>query len=341
MSHPTIAVVSNSTGKDSGITAELAIETHGPENVVLALADTGNEHDAVYEHWEYQKQRYAGSKHVVLKADFTDRIAKKREYVQNVWPTKGVPDPIIANALSVLHPTGVPFLDLCLWKGRFPSRMAQFCTQELKRRPLDNYMLDLMAQGFEVESWRGIRRDESENRRHAKAIEIAAEGWTVVHPIVDMTADQVIAAHHRRGLKLNPLYMMGMGRVGCMPCINVGKDELLEISKRFPKHVDKVREWERLVSMASKRGWTTFFTDSALESNTPREGWEHTTRAKPDDNGEIYYVDVWIEPDHEIHERCRVDKRIEWATTARGGKQIDFIRLEPAQQCSSVYGLCE
>jgi hypothetical protein len=34
-------------------------------------------------------------------------------------------------ALAVLHPTGNPFLDLCLWKGRFPSRKAQFCTEEL------------------------------------------------------------------------------------------------------------------------------------------------------------------------------------------------------------------
>jgi 3'-phosphoadenosine 5'-phosphosulfate sulfotransferase (PAPS reductase)/FAD synthetase len=54
-------------------------------------------------------------------------------------------------------------------------------------------------------------------------------------------------------VKLNPLYFLGMSRVGCMPCINCRKDELLEISKRFPKYIDIKREWESLVSMASKR----------------------------------------------------------------------------------------
>ncbi len=46
-------------------------------------------------------------------------------------------------ALAVLHPTGNPFLDLCLWKGRMPSRKAQFCTEQLKRDPMVAYQLEL------------------------------------------------------------------------------------------------------------------------------------------------------------------------------------------------------
>lgn len=331
-----VAVVSDSTGKDSGITVEIAIETHGRENVRIAFADTGNEHELVYEHLEYQRERYGEI--VTLKADFTQRILNKRVYAQEKWPSKGVPAEIVERALRVLQPTGVPFIDLCLWKGRFPSRKAQFCTQELKRIPLDNYMLGLMGAGFDVESWRGIRRDESENRRNAKARELAAEGWTVVHPIVDWTAEQVIAEHHRRGLKLNPLYRLGMTRVGCMPCINVQKDELLEISKRFPEHIDKIREWERLVTLASKRGWTTFFTDSAQVSRVAIPGWKYERRTD-EETGEEF--DAWIEPDESIYSRCNVDARVRWAQTARGGRQADFIRLEEPEACASVYGLCE
>lgn len=335
MKPATVAVVSDSTGKDSGITVELAIEAMGREKVCIVFADTGNEHELVYEHLEYQRQRYGEI--VTLRADFANDIARKREYARAVWPTKGVPTEIIERALSVLHPTGVPFLDLCLWKGRFPSRKAQFCTQELKRAPLDAYMLELLRQGFEVESWRGIRRDESHKRRDAKAREQAAEGWTVVHPVVDWTADQVIAEHQRRGVKLNPLYSLGMKRVGCMPCINCGKDELLEISKRFPQHIDKIREWERLVSLASKRGWTTFFTDGALESKVPVPGWKFELRADADG----IEFEIWIEPDEEVHARCNIDQRVRWAQTSRGGRQSDFIRLEAPQSCASVYGLCE
>ena len=32
-------------------------------------------------------------------------------------------------------------LDLCIWKGRFPSRKAQFCTSELKTMPLVEYLV--------------------------------------------------------------------------------------------------------------------------------------------------------------------------------------------------------
>lgn len=230
------------------------------------------------------------------------------------WREEGVPEAIVERALSVLHPTGNPFLDLCTWKGRFPSRKALFCTQELKRRPLDNLMLDLIGSGHEVSSWRGIRRDESQNRANALEHDVAAEGWKIEHPIVHWTAQQTIDFVLSRGLKLNPLYSLGMGRVGCMPCINCNKDELLEISKRFPAHIDRIREWESIVSMAAKRGLTTFFTDR-------KEGEES---------------------DSEIFARLNVDARVRWAQTSHGGRRADWIReMEPAAACSSLYGLCE
>jgi hypothetical protein len=34
-----------------------------------------------------------------------------------------------------------------------------------------------------------------------------------------------------------------------MPCINTRKDELLEISKRFPEEIKRVAEWERIVAL--------------------------------------------------------------------------------------------
>lgn len=306
------AAVSVSGGKDSTITAELALEQHGSKSTHLLFADTGNEHEQTIEYiYGYLASRYG--RIVTLKANFDERIAKKRIYIAEKWAGKGVPQEAIDRALSVIHPTGVPFLDLCLWKGRFPSRMAQFCTQELKRRVLDNYLLDRLSEGFECESWRGIRKDESQNRRNSVAREQAPEGWTVVHPIVDWTATQVIEEHHKRGIKLNPLYSQGMKRVGCMPCINCGKDELLEISKRFPHHIDRIREWEALMCEAAKRGWTTFFCDGQEDGET----------------------------DVDVYNRLNIDARIRWAETARGGRQSDFIRLSEPEQCSSVYGLCE
>ena len=308
----TIAVVSMSGGKDSLATAICAKERVGDDRCRYVFADTGNEHELTLEYLYGYLARVLGPI-VTLRADFSAEIARKRVYVAEKWPEKGVPDVVIQRALAVLHPTGVPFLDLCLWKGRFPSRKAQFCTQELKRRPLDAYMLERLAEGYEVESWRGIRRDESQNRRHTLEVERAAEGWLIVHPVVGMTAQEVIEFVLSRGIMLNPLYTRGMRRVGCMPCINCGKDELLEIAKRFPVHIDRIREWEQLLCLAAKRGWTTFFTDAAGDD----------------------------ESDEDIFLRLNIDARVRWAETARGGRQLDFVRTEPAAACSSVYGLCE
>lgn len=324
-----IAVVSVSGGKDSTATALCALDKLGRDNCRFVFADTGNEHEQTLE-YVYQYMPTVFGQIDTVRADFAERIANKRLYVTDAWPKKGVPDEIIQQALSVLLPTGNPFLDLCIWKGRFPSRKAQFCTQELKRYPLDAYQLALIEHGHEVESWRGIRRDESQNRKDAKDRELVAEGWTIVHPIAAWTAQETVDFVIGRGVELNPLYTQGMTRVGCMPCINCNKDELLGISKRFPEHVARIREWERLVCLASKRGWTTFFTDGAIQSSVALPGWKYDSHEKK-----------WIEPDSNIYERMRVDSRIRWAETARGGRQSDFIRVEPANQCSSAYGLCE
>jgi len=332
-----LAIVSVSGGKDSTATALLAMDRLGRENCRLVFADTGNEHELTLEYvYDYMPTVFGPIE--TVKADFTRQIAGKRAYVETKWPLKGVPPDIVARALGVLHPTGNPFLDLCIWKGRFPSRKAQFCTQELKRYPLDNYMLERLAEGWELSSWRGIRRDESQNRADALEHERAAEGWMIEHPIVAWTAQQTVDFVISRGVRLNPLYSMGMGRVGCMPCINCQKDELNEISKRAPLHIDRIREWERLVGLAAKRGWTTFFADAALISLVEIPGWTKTWIEDEDDE-EPYWG--WVEPDPEIFNRLRIDKRVEWAKTAHGGRQQDFIRQQEPAACASAYGLCE
>jgi len=89
-----------------------------------------------------------------------------------------------------------------------------------------------------------------------------------------------------------------------MPCINSRKEELFEIQRRFPEEVERIIEWEQIVSMASKRGSATFFTS--------------------DDRGH------------------GMEEIVEWSKTALGGKQYDLLKLtEKLPACSSMYGLCE
>lgn len=216
-------------------------------------------------------------------------------------------------ALSVMYPTGNPFLDLCMWKGRFPSRKAQFCTEELKTAMAVGFQLELMERGHRVISWQGVRRDESDTRRNAKLYERIGHGLWAFRPLVDWTATQVLDFARVRGIQPNPLYRQGMGRVGCMPCINCNKPELRAIALRFAGHLHRISEWERLVGMCSKRGFSTFMADAHPAADRRRVFAD---------------LNIW--------------SRVEWAQTTRGGKQFDLLaQLDEPTACSSSYGLCD
>jgi 3'-phosphoadenosine 5'-phosphosulfate sulfotransferase (PAPS reductase)/FAD synthetase len=170
-------IVSVSGGKDSTATLLLALENCLLNSIIPIFCDTGNENQAVYDYLNYLEQALDITI-VRLKADFSKQIAAKRMFIARDqrkgrrngkrlrWSNKAK-----RRALANLNPTGNPFLDLCMWKGRFPSRKAQFCTEELKRNMAVAFQLDLIDAGHLVLSWQGVRRDESQARRNAKKIE--------------------------------------------------------------------------------------------------------------------------------------------------------------------------
>lgn len=312
-------IISVSGGKDSTALLLLAIERQ-TENIQAVFADTGNEHEQTYDYVRYL-ERSTGMPIRWVKADFTARIAGKREYVLTKWAGKGVPQADIERAAAALVPTGNPFLDLCIWKGRFPSSKAAFCSEELKRNPIINQVQrPILEAGEDIQSWQGVRRDESLRRSTLPERDLklthanGAELWNY-RPILDWTAEDAFAMHRKHAIKHNPLYEQGMGRVGCMPCINCRKDELLEISKRFPEAIDRIRSWEATVASASKRQAATFFAAANHgEGITPEQA-------------------VAI---------ANIDAVVGWSKTSRGGKQFDFLRINnDGPVCSSIYGLCE
>jgi len=311
-------VVSISGGKDSAATAVLALETQPRERLRFIFCDTGNEHESTYDYVAYMG-RHLGIQIDTLRAEFTQQIDAKRDYILSKWPKKGVPLAACERAAAAMVATGNPFLDLCIWKGRFPSRRAQFCTEQLKTLPATEYQLDLIDSGQceAVYSWQGIRLDESHSRKTrmqgtgACVISLDDRGGGIwnYRPILRWVAADVFEAADCYGLKPNPLYLQGMTRVGCMPCINAGKDEVLEISKRFPGHIDRIEMWERSVALASKREEASFFPD----------------------------------PDRDAHLNKRgIRNVVEWSKTQRGGQLMDFIRIsDEPKACESAYGLCE
>lgn len=316
-------VVSMSGGKDSTATALVALELHGRDACRFVFADTGNEHESTYAYALDYLPRVLGITVDVVKADFVDEFAVKRRNLARL--AAGEPESAVygnrkfmyawtpeaaARALELLHPTGVPFLDLCLVRGGFPSRKRQFCTEYLKRNPFTEYQLGLIDQGYAVESWQGVRADESEARRRLPQYQDLGGGMAIYRPILRWNVQDVFDAHRAAGIEPNPLYRQGMTRVGCMPCINAGKAELAQIARRFPEHVERIAAWERLVS-------------EVCRPLSPVSFFHAGTQGHAGQGSTIEHV-------------------IQWARTTRGGRQFDLLAdLEEPLACSSAYGLCE
>lgn len=309
-----LRVVSVSGGKDSTATLLLAMETNWLGDVRAVFADTGNEHPATMEYLAYLSDRL-GIAIETVRADFTRLMAGKRAKLQRI--VAGEPEikvfgaretsnhwtaELAERAAAVIQPTGIPFLDLCLLKGMFPHRMRQFCTSDLKVEPLEAFNLRMLSDGYNIEQWQGIRADESPKRGSYPDYEWGPR-ISVRRPILRWGVERVFEQHRRHGVNPNPLYSMGMRRVGCMPCINSGKDEIAEIARRFPEHIDRIREWESIVVGASKGGRSNFF--------------------------------------HSSSGGFGIDAAVAWAQTSRGGRQFDWMRQAEPEQCSSQYGLCE
>ncbi|QIF43993.1 phosphoadenosine phosphosulfate reductase family protein [Aeromonas veronii] len=314
-------VISVSGGKDSTATLLLAIERNA-ENLQAVFCDTGHEHPEVYGYLDYLEVRL-GLVIRRVKPDFSEQVIRKRDVVLTKWRDEGVSEQIIERAIVALQPTGNPFLDLCLWKGRFPSTMARFCTEELKRNPMQQQVLFPLLEDHKTEevwSWQGARADESTSRSKLPEKDEVRDGLINYRPILTWTAQDVFEFHRKHGVKWNPLYEQGLSRVGCMPCIMCRKDELREIANRWPEEIERVAEWERLVSMASKRGASSFYGPRVAGGGQSVEMMTH----------------------EEAQELLNINRVVDWSMTGRGGKTFDmFARLVPDVGCSSAYGLCD
>ena len=165
------------------------------------------------------------------------------------------------------------FIGLIKSKGRFPSTKARFCTEELKTKPMIDYILDQVNDHIIV--IQGIRADESINRskmakectffkyykqpygkdkngndklftyRKKEVLSWCKNyGDDILRPVIDWSANQVIDYILENNQKPNPLYYQGMKRVGCYPCIMTNHKEFNNIIKNDPDHINKLIKLE-------------------------------------------------------------------------------------------------
>ena len=150
------------------------------------------------------------------------------------------------------------FLEMCKRKQRFPSVKARFCTEELKIKPMAKHMDSEEPHDADHPHmvYVGIRREESPARARLTETTYSnykypprKTSWQLRHhPLLDWYVQDVFDIHKKYCVEPNPLYKMGMHRVGCFPCIMTRHAELRTMFKRFPEVIDRIEDWEKQVS---------------------------------------------------------------------------------------------
>lgn len=207
------------------------------------------------------------------------------------------------------------FFELAKWKKRFPSRKARFCTQFLKVIPTRRDIEALQLVAGDVTLYTGTRRDESTDRE-ALQPESFDDGFgcKVIRPLLLWNREQVFNYLKRFDVPRNPLYDLGAFRVGCFPCINSRKSEILAVAENFPERIDELRRWEQELG-------SSFFASKTVPAHL---------RSKKH----------WSKRQKKSFDVCTIDDVVEWSKTDRGGRQYP-LRLDRGLVCDSGRGMCE
>jgi len=230
-------IVGFSGGVDSQAAALWVLNRFPKEDIIILNSPAGgNEHPLTTEHIEW----FSRSVHsvIVVKAEIRDMwIGRDQAEKHGFEPRAELTFDLMAKI-----------------KGRFPSRKAQFCTEKLKLLPIRRWLFENLGHSSDLpcarhyERYAGVRRDESPARE--KTVGRCYDEFfncMVNQPVFDWTKKMCFDYIQSHGQQINPLYTFGFGRVGCAPCINAKKSDILAWAQRFPAMIDKVRGWEREV----------------------------------------------------------------------------------------------
>lgn len=264
MSSGTKHIVGFSGGIDSQACARWVLNRFPKEDVILTNSNAGgNEHPLTDEFVGW----YSANVHPVVKVN---------GIIADMWVTPG-----FAETKGYDSNAELTFETMIRIKGRSPSRKAQFCTEKLKLAPQKRWINQTFGPGGEFEGWdyvryTGVRRDESGARSQTPYQQW--DDWydcPLFAPLMDWPKQFCFDFIKAHGEQINPLYAMGFNRVGCAPCINSSKEDILNWHMRAPEMIDKIRGWE-------ERTQRTFFAPCVpgKHTNTVDEvvEWAKTSR---------------------------------------------------------------
>jgi 3'-phosphoadenosine 5'-phosphosulfate sulfotransferase (PAPS reductase)/FAD synthetase len=226
-------IVGFSGGVDSQACARWVLNRHPAADVILTNSNAGQWEDPLTMEFV---ETYSTTVHPIVHCN-----AKYKD----IWETPG-----FAETRGFDGEADLTFEAMCQIKGRPPSRKAQFCTKILKLVPQRRWLREAFGpggvyEGQEFVRYTGVRREESNTRKDTPIQRY--DDWfdcELVAPIVDWTKPMCFDYVKAHGEPINPLYTLGFNRVGCAPCINSSKADILNWHARRPEMIEKVRGLE-------------------------------------------------------------------------------------------------
>jgi 3'-phosphoadenosine 5'-phosphosulfate sulfotransferase (PAPS reductase)/FAD synthetase len=259
-------------------------------------------------------------------------------YADTVWESRELTrylDEVISPLLgdkfhrvvSKKYPGGMA--DLATKKGAFPSRKMRFCTDELKRKPIRDFIREIGAKHEKLPvNAVGIRAAESKARSSMLEWEPGsilganlADTW---RPLISWVVSDVVEIHTRHEIEPCSLYLRDVlpaKRVGCWPCIMSRKSEIKSVVLTSPEKIDEIRELESEVGKRAKeRHAKKGETLESLGLNEP-SFFQARDRAG----------DCWP-----------IDKVAKWSKTVHGGAQYElFVPSDDSERGCQMWGLCD
>ena len=225
------------------------------------------------------------------------------------------------------------FYDLVKKSKRFPGVRARFCTKELKVVPTKKHITKMIESGADVVLHSGIRRAES-TKRAAQTEEFIDDPFfdcKVRRPLLNWSIQDVWDIHKRYGIPRNPLYDMGMTRVGCYPCVLCRKEEIGKIAQRDPARIAFLKRMEEEACAIAGHDGVTFFQ----RSKVPERFWSKET--------------TWLSPSErteagQVIRLATIEDVARWGLESPDVWQMDFDYdeiEEEARSCPSAVGFCE
>lgn len=290
-------IVQFSGGKDSQACLIKACKDYGSENITAIFCDTGWEHEDTYLH-VISMVNQLGVNLIILKNNKVDGME-----------------------------------GLCKRMKWFPDSSNRMCTVKLKIEPMIDWIL---SQDDNLIIIQGIRAKESSTRalfetecsyfkeyftenskrlyRKKDVLEwCKTHDASVLRPIFDWDAQQVIDYILENGQRPNPLYEIGASRVGCFPCIFARMNEIKIVSK-FPEYVKRVVDLENHINKGREEGSeASFFSKNKIP----------TRFCKTNTNGSPTFKEI-----------------VEYVT--RNDNIPSLFESDPELSCMSLYhGLCD